>query len=457
MQLAHAGDERLTGLFVDRRLEGWILLAHLFERFGEFLLFVGGFRLDRHGNDRLREGNRFEKNRFFDVAERVAGYAEAKPDYPADIARGDRIDERTVIRLNAPELGHVLFLFGAGIQNARIRFERSGIDAYEVHVAVRMRLNFENERAEGIRIDEFARLLLFRIGGIDAFNGGQVVRSGEIIADAVHNGLNADAVEGRAAEDGHAHIGERRLTQHRANEIDGNFRFREQQFGQFVAEDREVVEQLFAIEFRLFLHFRLDFRFGIFFALRTGIEGKLLHGNEIDRTSKRAGHMRRTGADRDCDDDRLGVEALLDIVDDGVEIGALAVHLIDKGDSGNVVFIRLTPDGFALRFDALARAENDDAAVENAERAFDFRGEIDVSGRVDEIKDVSVPVESYARGVNGNSAFAFFRVKVGDRSSRVDHADLMNELRVEEHLLGNGRLARVDMGDNADISQFFQC
>ena len=80
-----------------------------------------------------------------------------------------------------------------------------------------------------------------------------------------------------------------------------------------------------------------------------------------------------------------------------------------------------------------------------------------MSGRVDEIKDVSVPVEGYARGVNGNSALAFFWVKVGDRSSRVDHADLMNELRVEEHLLGNGRLARVNMGDNADISQFFQC
>ena len=70
---------------------------------------------------------------------------------------------------------------------------------------------------------------------------------------------------------------------------------------------------------------------------------------------------------------------------------------------------------------------------------------------------MSVPVEGYARGVNGNSALAFFWVKVGDRSSRVDHADLMNELRVEEHLLGNGRLARVNMGDNADISQFFQC
>ena len=44
--------------------------------------------------------------------------------------------------------------------------------------------------------------------------------------------------------------------------------------------------------------------------------------------------------------------------------GGKTVHFIDEGDTRNVIFVRLPPNGFALGFDAFTGTENDDSAVE---------------------------------------------------------------------------------------------
>ena len=74
--------------------------------------------------------------------------------------------------------------------------------------------------------------------------------------------------------------------------------------------------------------------------------------------------MRRTGIDGQGDDDRFGSEPLFDLVQRSVKVGTFAVHFVDKGDTRNVVFVRLSPNGFALGFNAFTGTENDDSAVE---------------------------------------------------------------------------------------------
>ena len=144
------------------------------------------------------------------------------------------------------------------------------------------------------------------------------------------------------------------------------------------------------------------------------------------------------------------------MVESAAEVGTFTVHFIDKGDSWNVIFVCLSPDGFALGFDSFAGGEDDDSAVEDAEGAFDFGGEIDVTGRVDEIECVSFPVEGYGGGLNGDTAFLFFGIVVGNGRTLIDHSDFVYEVGIEEHSFRNGGLTRIDMGNDADVAESLQ-
>ena len=73
------------------------------------------------------------------------------------------------------------------------------------------------------------------------------------------------------------------------------------------------------------------------------------------------------------------------------QIGALAVHFVDEGDARHLVAVGLVPDGFALGLDAADGAEDHDDAVEHAQRALHFHGEVDVARGVDDVDLVVLP------------------------------------------------------------------
>src|SRR5207244_11262713 len=64
-------------------------------------------------------------------------------------------------------------------------------------------------------------------------------------------------------------------------------------------------------------------------------------------------------------------------------VGADHVHLVNEDEPRHLVLVGLAPDRLRLGLDALLGVEDDDAAVEDAERALHFRGEVHVAGRVD--------------------------------------------------------------------------
>ena len=75
---------------------------------------------------------------------------------------------------------------------------------------------------------------------------------------------------------------------------------------------------------------------------------------------------------------------------DGVlEVRAGAVHLVDERDARDVILVRLAPDGFRLRLHAGHGVKNRHRAVQHAQRALDFHGEIHVAGRVDNVDQKS--------------------------------------------------------------------
>ena len=158
------------------------------------------------------------------------------------------------------------------------------------------------------------------------------------------------------------------------------------------------------------------------------------------------------GADRQLDDRRRRLEAVLDHLDGAEEVGAGAVHLVDEAHARHVVLVGLTPHRLGLRLDAGDRVEHGDGAVEHAQRPLDLDREVDVARRVDDVDPVVVPERRGRRRRDRDAALLLLGHVVHDRGALVDLTDLVGLAGVVEDALRRGGLARVDVGHDPDVA-----
>ena len=163
-------------------------------------------------------------------------------------------------------------------------------------------------------------------------------------------------------------------------------------------------------------------------------------------------HEIRLEADRHLHRDGVGPQALPDHVQRSVIGGADAVHLVDEADARDAIPVGLAPDRLGLRLDALDGVEDHDPAVEHAQAALDFGGEIDVAGSIDDIDDVVAPGSRDGRRNNGDAALAFLLHPIRDRRPVIDRPNAVRPTGIEEHPLGGRGFAGIDVGNDPDVS-----
>src|SRR4029079_16711816 len=156
-------------------------------------------------------------------------------------------------------------------------------------------------------------------------------------------------------------------------------------------------------------------------------------------------------ADRNLARPGAGAEALLDRVHAAPEVGAGPVELVYEAEAGHAVAVGLTPDRLGLRLDAGHAVEDDHRAIEHPETPLDLDGEVHVPGRIDDVDAMVAPERGRRGGGDRDASFLLLGHPVHGRGAFVDLTDLVDLLRVEEDPLGDGRLARVDMGDDSDV------
>ena len=171
-----------------------------------------------------------------------------------------------------------------------------------------------------------------------------------------------------------------------------------------------------------------------------------LHRDEVDHALEVL-----LGADRDLDRHGVGAEAVLDHVDAAPEVGAGPVELVDEADPRHLVAVGLAPDRLGLRLHAGDAVEHDHRAIEHAQAALHLDGEVHVPGRIDDVDAMVVPERRRRRGSDRDAALLLLGHPVHGGRALMDLAELVDLLRVEEDPLGDGRLARVDMGDDSDV------
>src|SRR2546422_270339 len=160
--------------------------------------------------------------------------------------------------------------------------------------------------------------------------------------------------------------------------------------------------------------------------------------------------------DRQLNGYGIRAETLADHADGAEEVRPRAVHLVDVEDAGDAIAVRLPPDRLRLRLDALNRAHHDDRAVQDAQRSFHLDGKVDVAGRIDDVDAMVAPDAGGGGGGDGDAPLAFLHHPVHRRRAFVHLADPVHPSRVEQDALGRRRLARVDVGDDADVPNFVE-
>ncbi|GIW82627.1 MAG: hypothetical protein KatS3mg105_4434 [Gemmatales bacterium] len=131
------------------------------------------------------------------------------------------------------------------------------------------------------------------------------------------------------------------------------------------------------------------------------------HSHEVDDAGELAAFA--SGDGTHC---RLDVKFAAHLFHASGEIGTGAVELVDKRQSGNIVPIGLTPDGFALYLYSTHCTENAHCSVEDAQAAFNLGGEIHMAWRVDQIDLSMAPADADGSTLDGNAFLGFQRVVI---------------------------------------------
>ncbi len=156
-------------------------------------------------------------------------------------------------------------------------------------------------------------------------------------------------------------------------------------------------------------------------------------------------------AQRILDGHGMGVQAIANHAQAAVKVRADAVHFVDEADPRNAVFVGLPPHRFRLRLNSGHGVEYRDRAVEHAQGAFHFRGEIHVTRRIDDVDAHVAPFAGGGGGGDGNAALLFLRHPVHRGRAVVHFAQTMGASRVKKDALGASGLAGINVGHDADV------
>ncbi len=174
VKLTHAVDQRLARLLVRANPEGRIFFSQAGQRGAHLVLVSARLRLDRDGDDRLREVDRLEHDRVARIAERVAGERVLESDdraryrRPQPTAISSRwfacICSRRPIRSRSPL---------RRVQRVAARVEFAGIDAQIGQLAdVRVRLDLEDQAGERLPRRRPSRITSSSVRGSMPVTGG---------------------------------------------------------------------------------------------------------------------------------------------------------------------------------------------------------------------------------------------------------------------------------------------
>ena len=460
VEFAHPGDDRLTRFLVGVGAEGRILLCELGEGDAHLFLTRFGLGLDGDADNRLREDHRFKDDRVLLVAERVARGGGFHADDRRDVARVDGVDIGSVVCVHHQDPPETLVLVLGRVVDLAALGQGAGVNPEEAKFSdVGVGHDLERECRERFVVPGVTLVLLLGLG-VDALDRGDVERRGEIIHDGVEQFLHALVLVGRTAADRDDLVVDRRLAERGFQLVDRDLVAVAELLEKFLVGFRDTLDHLVVVFLREIRHIGGD-RLNAHILSEVVVVHVGFHRHQINDPAEGS-----FLPDREHDRHGVGVQTLNHHTDDAVEVGAGDVHLVDVRHPGDLVLVRLPPDGLGLGFDASLGAEDGNGTVQHAKRTLDFNGEVNVTGGVDDVDSVGVflgrngivvvtgrrPVTGGRGGGDGDPTLLLLNHPVHGRAAVVRLTDPMDASRVEQDTLGGGRFPGVNVRHDPDIA-----
>ena len=149
---------------------------------------------------------------------------------------------------------------------------------------------------------------------------------------------------------------------------------------------------------------------------------------------------------------RDDIELFLQRGGGAVKVGAGAVQLVDENDTGDVVAVGEAPVGFRLGLHASHTLNDENRAVQHAQRTVHFDVEVDMAGGVDDVDAVVLPLARHRCRGDGDPPLPLLLHVVRGGIAVVHFPDPMGYPGVVQDALGSGGLARVDMRGDPDVT-----
>ena len=203
VQLAHAGDDGLAGLFVGAHAERRVLVGQRLQRLAQLVAVVLGLRLDGHVDDRLGEDHPLEDDRVAAIAQRVAGGGVLEAQTGDDVAGHGHVEVLALVGVHQQDAAEALAPLLGGVVDLFALVDRARVDAEVGQLAERVGDDLERQRGERLVLGRLAVEDLVLVVRLGALRRRDVERAGQEVDDGVEHGLDALVLERRAAQDRH--------------------------------------------------------------------------------------------------------------------------------------------------------------------------------------------------------------------------------------------------------------
>ena len=340
------------------------------------------------------------------------------------------------------------FPVGNRVVRVRARCQRAAVDTEVCQTSdVRVCHNLERQRGEFLIIGDPPCYRVLQIHMVtDDFPLVQIERRRKERDNRIEEALHTLVLEGRTAQ----HRNDVYLQTRSAQDSKDLIRrdlfpvevFRQQ--GVILIRDR--LEHLGPVLLGLRLHALGDGNVFPFGPQRRFLVHPGFHGDKVDHSCKQIPFTHRK-----LHRYRVRAQAVLDHLDHCQEIRADAVHLVDKSNPGDAVFIHLTPHRFRLRFDAADGAKKGYRAIEHTEGSLHLGGEVHMPRGVNNIDLVVVPKTGRCRRRDRDAAFLLLLHPVHGGGAVVHLAHPMENSRIKEDALSRCCLSGIDVGANPNV------
>ena len=341
VKLAHTGDDGLAGLLVGVDAEGRILLDETLNGVRQLLLIGLRLRLDGLLDHGSREGHRLKDDRVARVAESLTSGGVLEAHDGADHASTDALDLLTLVGVHLVDLADALLLALGAVEHLVASVHDAGVDAHEGQLAqVRVRGNLEGQDRQRLVVGGMTLQFDGLVTRLEAGDGRDVERGRQVVDDGVEQRLHTLVFErgatGDCSEGGSQHT----ATNGGLELVDGHrVRILEVELHELLVVLGDGLEHLGTSGLRLVLHVGRDL-LGLIMSpeLSLATPGLGVHLDEVNDA-----HELVLGTDRQLQQNRDGVQTILDGLHTVIEGSTGAVKLVDVADARNAVLGGLTP------------------------------------------------------------------------------------------------------------------